>query len=165
MAAVGVSIIWCGVETFGSHSISKFAGFCYENINVLIGVVFWVRGVVYFVSTVLFHEDTTKLQFFIHLFAISFGAFMFGVKIDIEKVLLAIAILSFVCAAAIGSDGGFEYGRYRKSIKVEEPVEDEVEAEAEVELPAEDEAPVEDENETEIIPVIEPEQTQDIMVN
>ena len=163
MSLIGGAIIWSGIETFGSSDVTKFAGFCYKHFNILVGVVFWVRGVVYFVSTILFHEDTTKLQFFVHLFAISFGAFLFGVKIDIEKVLLAIAILAFVSASAIATEGGFEYGKYRKSVKKVEQKEEKVEDSQSIELPSEDEAPLED---VEIIvPITEPEQPQDTLVN
>lgn len=164
MALIGGCIIWSGIESFGTANVTKFAGFCYKHFNILVATVFWVRGVVYFVSTVLFHEDTTKLQFFVHLFAISFGAFLFGVKIDIEKVLLAIAILAFVSAAAIGTEGGFEYGRYRKSVKKVEIVEEEVKDEEELELPSEENTTIEEEPEV-IVPITEPEQNQDTLIN
>lgn len=113
---IGVLLIFLSIKNFGDEQtgIVKFAS---ENYNILIGFVLWLRGFVYFVSTILFAEKTDNIQLFVHIAVITFGSFLFGVKIDASKIALALAILAFVCGVVIAGSGFFDYGKYRSNVK------------------------------------------------
>lgn len=113
---VGVLLIFLSIKQFGSEQ-SGIVKFFVEHYNMLIGIVLWLRGFVYFITTILFGEKTDKPQFYVHIAAISFGAFLLGVKIDAKYIAIAIAIIAFVCAVAIGGEGFYDYGKYRKQVK------------------------------------------------
>lgn len=113
---IGVLLIFLSIKNFGDEKTGLIEFAC-EHYNVLIGLVLWLRGFVYFVSTILFAEKTDKAQLFVHIGVITFGSFLFGVKIDAAKIAIALAILSFVCGVAIAGSGFFDYGKYRSRVK------------------------------------------------
>ncbi len=113
---VGVVLIFLSIKNFGDN-LEGFAGFASEHYNVLIGFVLWLRGFVYFISTILFAEKTDKIQCFVHIAVITFGGYLFGVKIDAGKIAIGLAILAFVCGVVISGSGFFDYGKYRSSVK------------------------------------------------
>lgn len=114
--AVGILLITLSVQQFGDEQTGMVKYFV-EHYNILIGVVLWLRGFVYFTTTILFGEKTDRVQFFVHIAVITFGAFLLGVKIDAKYIAIAIAIISFVCGVAIGGEGFYDYGKYRKRVK------------------------------------------------
>lgn len=113
---VGVFLIFLSVKSFGDVEGGVIGWSC-EHYNILIGAVLWLRGFIYFVSTILFHEKTDKVQCFVHILVISVGAFLFGVKIKAESIALGLAILSLLCAVVVGGEGFLDYNRYRSKYK------------------------------------------------
>ena len=114
--AVGILLIALSVQQFGDEQTGIVKYFV-EHYNILIGVVLWLRGFVYFTTTILFGEKTDRVQFFVHIAVITFGSFLLGVKIDAKYIAIAIAIVSFISAVAIGGEGFYDYGKYRKQVK------------------------------------------------
>lgn len=112
----GILLVALAINTFGENP-QGFVGWCCEHYNIVIGLVLWLRGFVYFTSTILFSEKTDKAQLFIHIAVITFGSFLFGVKIKAESIALALAIVALICGVLIGGEGFFDYGRYRKKFK------------------------------------------------
>lgn len=96
---------------------SDFTAKVLKHYNILIAVVLWFRGFIYFTQTCLVGEKTDKPKYFIHVAVFTLGSILFVTKIDAEKIALGLAILTFICAAVIIGEGGMEYGKYRKTIK------------------------------------------------
>ena len=109
----GILLIYLSVVSFGQEP-TGFIKFATEHYNIIIGLVLWLRGFVYFVTTILFFEKTDKLQLFVHIAVITLGSFLLGVKINAESIALALGIISLISAVLVGGEGFFDYGKYRK---------------------------------------------------
>ena len=80
-----------------------------------LGFVFYVRGVIYFVSTVFFNEKTKVLEFIIHLVALSIGtAIVFSQNFDASLIGLFFLIISVIGAGILSVDGYGGYKNYRQ---------------------------------------------------
>lgn len=113
---VGILLIFLAAKQFGEEQ-SGIVKFFVENYNLLIGIVLWLRGFVYFFTTIMFAERTDRIQFWIHIAVITAGSYLLGVKIDAKWVAIGIAIIAFISGIAIGGEGFYEYGKYRKNLK------------------------------------------------
>lgn len=113
---VGVLLIFLAAKQFGEEQ-SGIVKFFVEHYNLLIGVVLWLRGFVYFFTTIMFAERTDRTQFWVHIIVITAGSFLLGYKIDAKWVAIGIAIIAFISGLAIGGEGFYEYGKYRKNLK------------------------------------------------
>ncbi len=112
----GFLLVYLSVKTFGNtpEGILLFAT---QHYNIIIGLVLWLRGFIYFTTTILFYEKTDKFQLFVHIAIITFGSFLLGVKIKAESIALALAILSLISAVLVCGEGFFDYGKYRQQFK------------------------------------------------
>lgn len=80
----------------------------------LLGGVFYLRGLVYFVSVVLVHENTSPIQFWFHIGFLTLGVVMFfNGDISTETIVWIIFGLSILVAGYLSFDGGAHYKRYR----------------------------------------------------
>lgn len=157
---VGFLLVYLSIKTFGAapEGVLKLAT---EHYNILIGLVFWLRGFIYFTTTIICSEKTDKLQVFIHIAVITFGSFILGVKIKAETIAFGLAILSLVSSVLVGGEGFFDYGRYRQKFKAKnEKVEKVAEEEKGKEAPARSEKEVPNDS-PEKSPVIEPNKDDD----
>lgn len=156
----GVLLIALAVQNFGNKP-EGFVGWCCDHYNIVIGLVLWLRGFVYFTTTILVGEKTDKAQFFVHIAIITFGSFLLGVKIDAANIAIALAVISLVCGIVIGGEGFYDYGKYRNRIKQTRTgttKKKEKEKKPEIEAPArEDDAPEVPDDSVNDTPIIEPE--------
>lgn len=80
----------------------------------LLGGVFYLRGLVYFVSVVLVHEKTYPIHFWVHLAFLTLGVVIFfNGDISTDTIVWIIFALSIIVATYLSFDGGGHYKRYR----------------------------------------------------
>ncbi|MDD3191615.1 MAG: hypothetical protein PHP41_02545 [Bacilli bacterium] len=101
---IGVVLIYLGAQ---SNNLQALFGY-------LIGGVLYLRGIIYFFSTVLRKEDTDRASFIAHIIFFSVGMFIIGKggfsSEQLSWVILGIAILS---AVFVGYSGFKNYQNYR----------------------------------------------------
>lgn len=149
---------------FGAISIiraedkeSGFANFMQNNYRFIIAFFFETRVISYFMCTVLYKEETDQTKFWIHVLLLVLGCVMCSLyNLDAHVIAIVIGVIALLCATGLIVEGGFGYGRYRKSIASnrQDHTSDskEEEAEDEEELPTNDDV---------IIPVIDEHHDQD----
>lgn len=149
---------------FGAISIlnaedkeSGFANFMKDNYRFIIAFFFETRVISYFMCTVLYKEETDQTKFWIHILLLILGCVMCSLyNLDAHVIAIVIGVIALLCATGLIIEGGFGYGRYRKSIAKDRQAHDseseEEKKEDEEELPADDDI---------IIPVIDEQNDQD----
>lgn len=149
---------------FGAISIlnaedkeSGFANFMQDNYRFIIAVFFETRVISYFMCTVLYKEETDQTKFWIHVLLLILGCVMCSLyNLDAHVIAIVIGVIALLCATGLIVEGGFGYGRYRKSIAKDRQAHDSESEEEKKEdgedLPAHDDI---------IIPVIDESHDQD----
>lgn len=108
---VAVNIIVGAVMLFFAFTEGGDLGNIY---GYLLGGVFYLRGLVYFVSVVLVKEQTNPLHFWFHLAILTLGvAIFFNGDISTETIVWLIFAISIIVAGYLSFDGGGHYKRYR----------------------------------------------------
>lgn len=80
--------------------------------------VFYVRGLVFFTSTVFFEEKTEIPKFIAHIVSITLGSMIIVLKeFDHGTVALLLTIISFIGSVYLGSSGFGNYKIYREHSK------------------------------------------------
>lgn len=135
-------ILFYGAVTITKEGGSKAADFINKNYKYFMGFVLYLRGVIYFMISVLFSEPSDKVQFWVHLGFLTVGVLFVSLSDEVTSRFLAtiIAVISLLCSAALIVDGGVSFGRYRKYVKenVEKSKVKEIVDEASIEVPARD---------------------------
>lgn len=124
-----------GFETPEEIEASKLAALNLELYRYILVVVFYTRALVYYWTTILYKEETTKIMFWLHTVLMTL-AIVFGfIKFSPNTIVYAVIILAFVCALVVAAEAGTGFYRYRKEIsKSKKP---------EKEIPTTDELPKE----------------------
>lgn len=149
---------------FGAISIlnaedkeSGFANFMRDNYRFIIAFFFETRVISYFMCTVLYKEETDQTKFWIHILLLILGCVMCSLyNLDAHVIAIVIGVIALLCATGLIVEGGFGYGRYRKSIAKDRQAHDSESEEEKKE--DEDELPTDDDI---IIPVIDEQHDQD----
>ncbi|MDD4000099.1 MAG: hypothetical protein PHX62_04300 [Bacilli bacterium] len=86
-----------------------------ENLmRYLVGAVFYVRGAIYFYSTVIRKEATDYLKFFVHLLLITLGVIIFVTSFfTVKNMAWVVLVLAILSAIFIGFSGYKNYKNYR----------------------------------------------------
>lgn len=144
---VGLYIIFAAYN-YNSDPTSDFAKFNTVTLyHFLLAFILYTRALVYFWTTILYHEKTKKSQFWVHIACMTLGCVIAGMNdFTPEQLAIALAVLAFVGAIVIGGETGFGYFRYRKSIAPEKRKKDEIVVGDDQNLPGEDKAPMVDPN-------------------
>ena len=80
----------------------------------LLATVLYIRGIVFFTSTVIFQEKTDVRKYIFHILLFTIGSMLFVFKeFDIEWLSWLILFFSVVSGAYIGYDGFNGYRKYR----------------------------------------------------
>lgn len=133
---------------------------------ILIGIVLYIRGINYFIGTVLFKESTKTKIFWIQVLFMTFGVVCIAAASQMDLFFTwLIIVLSLLSGTYIGGSGGVSFYRYRKSVaernesEKEDNVEkdtskrdsivDDVEEEDEVEIDDNDDQEIEEDDEQE----------------
>ncbi len=150
----------CGAVAKMGDGDSSFADFIYANYRYLIAFFFFTRIVSYFMCTVLFKEETSTLQFWVHILLIAASCIICAIAFEGRTIAWVFAILALACSLGLVIEGGIGYNRYRLSIAKSRMVEKE---EKEEESPAE---PLEMPSDEDIvIPLVDDEPQDSIHVN
>ncbi|MBO5711811.1 MAG: hypothetical protein J6R47_03140 [Acholeplasmatales bacterium] len=150
---------------FLNNPETKFSEVNNNLFHYFIAVLLYTRAIVYFWTTVIYKERTTKFSFWVHIAAITIAVvFAAWREISPKFIAFALAILAFICAVGISIDAGGGYFRYRKSIKNAVSKEDiQTAQEDKVEVPGVNEKDIIDEIDPKTIPVEEPQQESNIV--
>ncbi len=140
----GIALIVLGIDQENSVNLQVLFGY-------IIGGILYLRGVIYFIATVLRKEGTDRPKFIVNLVLLTIGALIIGrggfAVADLAIVILVIAVLSAIFVAV----GGIKnYQNYRneyvatetsKKLKIEEtkeaPTADEIKQDRPVDDPKE----------------------------
>ncbi len=114
--AVGVLLITGGFN-FNEES-SKYSRFVINNYRYFLGAVLYLRGLIYFISSIIFGEKSDGKQFVANLVALTFGVVIicrenFG-AVALSWVMIALSALS---GGYLVGEGGYQYAKYRNSFK------------------------------------------------
>lgn len=104
---------------YGATQISKetdFGNFINTYYRFFLGFVFYAKAVFYFINSSLLKEETSKLEFWLHILIITLAVVIFATDFDATKLALLIAILSLICAVFLVGMSGGSYYNYRKTI-------------------------------------------------
>lgn len=107
-AVFAVAILF---EKNGESNLTKFVN---NNYKYILGIVFYLKAVFYFVNTSLLKEETTKFEFWVHILVISVACLIFALNFDATKLGYVIAALCLLCALFLGYESGSNYFNYRK---------------------------------------------------
>ncbi len=104
----------------------------------------YVASIAYFIRTILFKEYTDNFKFWMNIVFVTGAIILLYFKgatdITVWAIAIIIAVLSFLCAAVLGTDAGGGYFNYYKRSKAKANKEKEKEEEDKIEVPASDNA-------------------------
>lgn len=144
---IGLYIVFAAYN-YNQDQTSDFAKFNVTTMyHYLLAAILYTRALVYFWTTILYHEETKKSQFWVHIACMTLGCVIAGMTdFSPEQIAIALAVLALAGAIVIGSETGVGYFKYRKSIAPAKKKKEEVEKKDETNLPGEDKAPMVDPN-------------------
>ena len=104
----------------------------------------YVASIAYFIRTILFKEYTDNFKFWMNIVFVTGAIILLYFKgatdITVWAIAIIIAVLSFLCAAVLGTDAGGGYFNYHKRSKEKANKEKEEKDENKIEAPASDNA-------------------------
>ena len=104
----------------------------------------YVASIAYFIRTILFKEYTDNFKFWMNIVFVTGAIILLYFKgatdITVWAIAIIIAVLSFLCAAVLGTDAGGGYFNYHKRSKEKANKEKEEKDENKIETPASDNA-------------------------
>ena len=125
-----------------SDNISGFTKFNLKYFPIMFAAILYVEAVGYFMNTVLYKVESGKFMFWLHIIYITLAVVIlsFANSTNTRKMVIALAIISLVCALFIGTEAIVGYFNYRNGIKKEsaDKVEDTKKEETGVEAPSND---------------------------
>ena len=99
-------LIFTFTESTAMKSIYKY----------LLASVLYFRGLVYFITTSVFKEETDTSQFWFHIIFLTLGAVIAVIpQITAELLSVLLVVLSLLVALYLGISGGMGYANYRKN--------------------------------------------------
>lgn len=114
---IGVSFYHWGKisEVDSINELTGFAKFNLDAYKYILVFLLYTRAICYFWVTILYHEQTDKVRFWLHVATITIAVVIAALPLTPNKVVWTLIILAFLCAAVIGGEAGTGYYRYRKS--------------------------------------------------
>jgi hypothetical protein len=133
---LGAVMIYAGVKGLDSDNAATWE----KLFRWFLAFFFYVRGVVFFVSTTFFGEKTEVPKFIFHIIALSLGALLImWNEFEAQTLAFLFLFISIVSAAYLGYDGYGGYSKYRKYQKIlNQDKEKEAKIKVDKELPKED---------------------------
>ncbi len=141
---IGASFYHWGkiAEVDNIEELTGFAKFNLDAYKYVLVLLLYTRAICYFWVTILYHEETDKVRFWLHVITITIAVVVAALPLTPEKVVWTLIILAFGCALVIGGEAGTGYYRYRKTVSAPKKKEKEKkkEKQKEIEVPARDES-------------------------
>ncbi len=110
--AVGVLLVVGGFNF--SDSGKDLAEFTNKYFHYFLGLVFYLRGIVYTLCAIMFKEESTFKKYVINILCLTCGAYVFASdNFLVEALGWALVILSLISAAYLLVEGGIDYTNYR----------------------------------------------------
>lgn len=110
---VGI-MLFIGGANFSS-SDNNFASFMIKNFKYFLGLVFYLRGLLYLISCIFLQHLTHAKEFIINIVLFTFGAVAFSVKeFDVKALSWILVALAFICGAYTLCDGSYYYIKNKK---------------------------------------------------
>ena len=133
---LGAVMIYAGVKGLDSDNAATWE----KLFRWFLAFFFYVRGVVFFVSTTFFGEKTEVPKFIFHIIALSLGALLImWNEFEAQTLAFLFLFISIASAAYLGYDGYGGYSKYRKYQKIlNQDKEKEAKIKVDKELPKED---------------------------
>ena len=102
--------------------------------------ILYVASISYFIRVIIFKEYTDRFKFWMNIVFVTGAIILLYFKgatdITVWAIAIIIAVLSFLCAAVLGTDAGGGYYNYYKRSKAKANKEKEKEEEEKIEVPA-----------------------------
>ncbi len=116
--AIGVLMFYGAVVSAKDGKENEISTFAVKYYNFLVGGILYLRGLVYFMVSILYKEESDKTKFWGHVVILTLGVICVGLNKNLaSQMSLAIAIIALICGAALVVEGGFSYGKYRKYVQ------------------------------------------------
>lgn len=97
-----------------SESGKDLAEFTSKNFHYLLGFVFYLRGIVYTLSTIIFKQNSNIKNYVVNILCLSFGAYVFASDNFLITALgWALVVLALGSSAYLLVEGGIDYNNYR----------------------------------------------------
>lgn len=155
---VGILLFYGSIMIF-KDADEGFGKFMTNYYKYFLGGILYIRGLCYFICTVLFKEETDQIKFWSHIGFLTLGVLVCAIDgVSATSLAFVIAIFALLGAATLIVDAGFNYGKYRKYISANREKQKAKEEESSI-------APGVDKPEqtdiTDEIPLADPEEQQD----
>lgn len=133
---LGAVMIYAGVKGLDSNNAATWE----KLFRWFLAFFFYLRGVVFFVSTTFFDEKTEVPKFIFHIIALSLGGMLITWnEFDVQTLAYLFLFVTIVSAVYLGYDGYGGYSKYRKYQKILNQGKDkEAKIKVDKELPKED---------------------------
>ena len=157
---IGVFVFYCGVvfAKFNNNNPDGWNKVVVDLLDnnqihiILTGIVLYIRGINYFIASVLFNEPTKAKIFWTQVLFMTFGVICIASATKLNVIFTwLIIILALISGAYIGGSGGVSFYRYKKFVNDHKNTEEEVNDEISKDAPARNEEIYEDEEESEEI--------------
>lgn len=106
--------LFYGAYMIYSKPDDKIALFVIEYFRFFIGSVFYIKGVYYFITKVLFLEDSSVKEFWINILLLTVGAVIYALNIEPASLANVIAIISIALAVFLVVELSFHFGKMKK---------------------------------------------------
>lgn len=97
---------------------AKYTNFVISNYRYFLGAVLYLRGLVYFITSIIFGEKSDGKQFIANLVAITFGVAVVCLeKFNAYELSWAMIVMSVISGGYLVGEGGYHYINYRNQFK------------------------------------------------
>ena len=102
--------------------LSAFSTFNLDNYPIFLAAILYSEAVAYFMNTVLYKVESGKFMFWLHITFITLAVVIlsFGNNLNAEKIVIALAVISLICALFVGGEAIIGYFKYRNGKKAED---------------------------------------------
>ncbi len=109
-------------EIDSNSSRSGFTQFNLDNYPIFLAAILYSEAVAFFMNTVLYKVESGKFMFWLHITFITLAVVIlsFGNNLDTQKIVIALAVISLVCALFVGGEAIIGYFKYRNGKKAED---------------------------------------------
>lgn len=97
---------------------NDYTEFMRNNFRFFLGAVVYLRGLIYCITSIIVGEKSDYKQFIANIICITFGVVIMCLEqFNASNLVWVMIALAFISGAYIVSEGGYDYGKYRKEFK------------------------------------------------
>ncbi len=114
-AVIAIYLLIVGIIYHNEDHTSGFSEFNLNNFPIFLAVILYSEAVGYFMNTVLYRVESSKFMFWLHITFVTLAVVIlsFANNLDTQKIVIALAIISIVCALFVGTEAIVGYFKYR----------------------------------------------------